>query len=84
MTVVVKKIGGSVAVGIPKGIARDLGLSDGTPLDISTSTNAIVMRKAGKRQRRPLKQLVAQINRASYRKRRQELPDGGPVGKEIW
>jgi antitoxin component of MazEF toxin-antitoxin module len=84
VTVVVKKIGGSVAVVIPKGIARDMGLIDGTPLDISTSTDSIVMRKRDKRRRRPLKEIVAQINRASYRRRKSEFPDSPPVGKEIW
>jgi antitoxin component of MazEF toxin-antitoxin module len=84
MTVVVKKLGGSVAVVIPKGIARDLGLTDGTSLDISTSTDSIVMRRSGKRQRRPVKAIVSQINRASYRRRQREFPESGRVGKEIW
>ena len=84
MTVMVKKVGGSVAVLIPKAVARDLDLTEGTPLDISTTADAIVMRKRGRRPRRPLAQLVAQIKSASYRRRRRELGDDAPVGKEIW
>ena len=84
MTVTVKKVGGSVAVVIPKALAREMGLIDGTPLDITTSADAIVMRKPGRRARRPVGRIVSQINPASYRRRRRELLDGGPLGKEVW
>ncbi len=84
MTVVVKKVGGSVAVVIPKALARDLDLIEGTPLDVSTTADAIVMRKRSRQPRRPLAQLVTQIKPATYRRRRRELGDDAPVGKEIW
>lgn len=83
MTIAVKKVGGSVAVVIPKMMARELGLADGTPLEISMDAGAIVMRKSGRRSRRPLSSIVEQIRPASYRPRR-ALLDGGPVGKEVW
>jgi antitoxin component of MazEF toxin-antitoxin module len=83
MTVTVKKVGGSVAVVIPKALARDMDLTEGMPLDISATADAIVMRKQGRRPRRPLAKLLAQIKPASYRRRRRELGDDAPVGKEI-
>ena len=84
MTVTVKKIGGSVAVVIPKALARDMDLTEGTALDVSTTAGAIVMRKRARRPRRPLGKLVAQIKPSAYAKRRRELGDDAPVGKEVW
>jgi antitoxin component of MazEF toxin-antitoxin module len=84
MTVLVKKIGGSMAVVIPKGIANEMEISEGTSLEISASAGSIVMRKRGSRPRRPLSEIVAQIDPAAYRKLRREFPDHGPVGKEYW
>ena len=84
MTVLVKKIGGSVAVVIPKAMAKEMGLISGTSLDITSSNDAIVMRRAGRRPRRDLRQIINQIKPASYRRRRRELGDDAPVGKEMW
>jgi antitoxin component of MazEF toxin-antitoxin module len=86
MTVNVRKIGGSVAVVIPRAVAREMGLSEGTTLNISGTADSIVMRKAGprRRPRRPVGQIVAKIKPASYGRRRAELGDDGPVGREVW
>jgi antitoxin component of MazEF toxin-antitoxin module len=88
MTVIVKKVGGSMAVVIPKGLAQEMELAAGTPLEISTAGGAIVMRKSpqrkARRPRRPISEIVSQINPASYRRRRRELGEDGPVGKELW
>jgi antitoxin component of MazEF toxin-antitoxin module len=87
MTVVVKKIGGSVAVVIPKSVAREMELTEGTALELSadSAAAAIIMRKRGRRPRRPLAQIVAQIKPASYRRHNRELlSQDRPVGKELW
>jgi antitoxin component of MazEF toxin-antitoxin module len=84
MTVIVKKIGGSVAVVIPKAVARDMQLSEGTALDVSSTATEIVMRKRGKRPRRPLSQIVAGMNPAAYRRHNRSLLGGTPVGREVW
>ena len=84
MTVIVKKIGGSVAVVIPKAMAREMGLDDGTPLDITTSNDAIVMRTRARRPRRSLSRIVSQIKPSNYKRRRREQTEDVPVGKEIW
>ena len=67
MTVMVKKIGGSVAVVIPKALAREMGLTEGAQLDISSTADAITIRRQGKRSRRPLRDIVERIKPASYR-----------------
>jgi antitoxin component of MazEF toxin-antitoxin module len=84
MTVTVKKLGGSVAVVIPKALARDMQLTEGTSLEITGSEDSIVMRRRGRRARRSLSKIVGQIKPASYRRRARELGEAGPVGKEIW
>jgi len=84
MTVTVKKIGGSMAVVIPKTMANELELAEGTKLEISSSHAAIVLRRQGRRPRRPLAQIVAQIKPSTYRRHNRELLQDGPVGKEIW
>ena len=83
MTVMVKKIGGSVAVLIPKAVAREMQLTEGTTLEISSSPDVIVMRRQGRRPRRSLHKIVAQIKPATYRRRTRELADR-PTGKEAW
>ena len=84
MTITIKRIGGSMAVVIPKALAREMELTDGESLDITTSAGVLVMKKRGRRPRRSLAQIVAQIRSGSYGRRGRELSDAGPVGKEIW
>jgi antitoxin component of MazEF toxin-antitoxin module len=86
MTVMIKKIGGSMAVVIPNAVAREMELTEGMPMEISSNGEDIVMRKqrSTRRQRRPLAKIVAQIKPASYRRRNRELGGDRPVGKELW
>jgi antitoxin component of MazEF toxin-antitoxin module len=83
MTVTVKKLGGSVAVVIPKSVAREMKLTEGTSLEITGDTSQIIMRKQGRRARRPLRQIVAKIKPGSYRRRNREMGADRAVGKEI-
>ncbi len=84
-TVIVKKLGGSVAVVIPKTIARDMDLTEGTPLELLSSPSGITLRKGRSRQRRSMKEIVAEIkaNRC-WEHNRDLVDDGGPVGREYW
>lgn len=88
MTVTVKKIGGSVGILIPKSMAQEMRLAAGTELTLSAAGDAIVVRKSQRRQarrtRRPIAELVARIKPSSYRRRKAELADGGPLGRELW
>jgi antitoxin component of MazEF toxin-antitoxin module len=86
MTVTVKKLGGSVAVVIPKGVAREMELLEGTPLEISATGDAIVMRKQAvrRRARRPIAELVKKIKPSAYKRRNKEQAERGPLGREMW
>ena len=59
-------------------------LSEGTALDVSASATEIVMRKQGRRPRRPLRRLVAGMNAAAYRRHNRALLGEPPVGREVW
>lgn len=83
MTITVKKVGGSFAVVIPKAVARELELAEGMSLSVSTSDDAIVLRRQRRRPRRPIGRIVARIEPASYR-RHSALLDDPPVGREVW
>lgn len=84
MIVMSRKIGGTLAVVIPKAVARELGLTDKTPLEITNTNDAIIMRRQGRAPRRALSSIVAQISPAGYRRRRRELASNVAVGKEVW
>ena len=84
MTVTIKKIGGSLAVFIPRSMARETKLTEGTTMDISTGENSIVIRKKSGRRAGLSRQIVSQIKPGSYRRRRAELSQDQPLGKEIW
>jgi len=83
MTVTVKKLGGSMAVIIPKAVASEMELAEGTVLDVSATSASIVLRRQGRRPRRPIGQIVAQIKPGTYRRHR-DLADDPPVGREVW
>ena len=84
MTVIVKKLGGSVAVLIPKAVAREMEITEGTALDVSSTPTEIVLRKQSRRPRRPLKQLLAGMNDAAYRRHNRGTRGEAPVGREVW
>jgi antitoxin component of MazEF toxin-antitoxin module len=83
MTVTVKQIGGSMAVVIPKRFAEDMGLAPGIPLEISQRDDAILLRKSRQRVRRPISQIVAEIDPKAYARRAKHDLDNADLGREI-
>ena len=84
MLATVKKIGGSVAIIIPKSMAAHNQLSPGTAVDLSQGEDGIVVRMPRGRVRRSIHDIVKEIDPAAYARRRSELAPDHPVGKEIW
>ncbi len=79
MTLKVQKWGNSLAVRIPKLLAKEAKLREGTPIEVSGDETKIVLQKAEKIPKYSLRELVDQItpeNMQPY------ISDGGPVGKE--
>lgn len=83
MTVTVKRIGGSLAVVIPRGIAVESGLTEGASLDVSRTAAGILFRQAGRRRRRSMAAIASKLDRDAYAARSVEMHDDGPVGREI-
>jgi AbrB family looped-hinge helix DNA binding protein len=82
--VVVKKLGANLAVVIPKAMARKMNLREGSLLEVSADASGILLRRGTKRQRRPLKEIVAQLDPAAYRRHSREFANDNAVGKEFW
>jgi antitoxin MazE len=75
----VSKWGNSLGVRIPKACAKELGLVEGTTVDVKVSGGKLVLAPA--RRDYNLEELVAGI---TPKNRHTETDWGTPVGKEIW
>ena len=83
MLATVKRLGGSVAIVIPKGLAEQNQLSHGSTVDLTTVEGGFVVRRA-RRKRRPIEDIAEAIDPAIYADRRRELKRDRPVGREVW
>jgi antitoxin component of MazEF toxin-antitoxin module len=86
MTVTLKKLGGNLVIPIPARIAHNLGLADGTRLEINVEDGVLRMRSRSRRPRRSMTEIVAQM-RTNKRKRpadHQTIRNDSAVGKEVW
>jgi antitoxin MazE len=81
MQVRIARWGNSLAVRLPKGIAEDLGLTEGQPVDIAVDNGAVSLRP--RRGQVRLSELIAEARRLGPAAR-PEIVDWGPdVGAEI-
>ena len=80
MHVRVQKWGNSLAVRIPKPLAEDAQVKEGTVLNLAVSEGMVVATPVEQR-KWSLKQLLAQV---SKRNLHSEVKFGPSVGREIW
>lgn len=73
----VQKWGNSLAIRIPKALAREAGLAEGTPVDFSVDEDAVIIRP----KRYSLEKLLAQVTPENLHP---ETATGKPVGREAW
>lgn len=73
----IQKWGNSLGLRIPKAIAQQAGLNEGTTVDFSVRGNTIVINP----QRYSLEKMLLQITPDNVHK---EIDTGAIVGKEIW
>ena len=71
--------GNSLAVRLPRSVARDAQLDAGDAVDVSVDNGAIVIRAA-----RPRYTLDALVSRITPRNRHEETDWGAPEGGEAW
>ena len=80
MHVRVQKWGNSLAVRIPKPLAEDAEVREGTVLNLAVSEGKVVATPV-ERKKQSLKQLLAKITRKNLHA---EVDSGASVGREIW
>ena len=80
MRVRVQKWGNSLAVRIPKPLAEDAEVKEGTILNLAVSEGAVVATPVSAR-KWSLKQLLAGVKKKNLH---EEVDLGRPVGREIW
>jgi len=80
MHVRVQKWGNSLAVRIPKPLAEDAEVKEGTVLNLAVSEGKVVAMPVEKK-KQSLKQLLAKITRKNLHA---EVDCGPSVGREIW
>jgi antitoxin MazE len=80
MHVRVQKWGNSLAVRIPKPLAQDAEVKEGTVLNLAVSEGKVIATPVSKK-KLSLKQLLAKVNKKTLH---DEINFGSPVGREIW
>ena len=80
MHVRVQKWGNSLAVRIPKPLAEDAEVKEGTVLNLAVSEGTVVATPVQQR-KWSLKQLLAKVNKKNLHA---EVDFGPSVGREIW
>ncbi len=80
MRVPVRKWGNSLALRIPKSVAEDSRIKQGSVVEVSVVRGRLVVSPVAT-PRYTLKQLLAAVTKAN---RHTETDTGGPVGRESW
>ncbi|MBM4259854.1 MAG: AbrB/MazE/SpoVT family DNA-binding domain-containing protein [Deltaproteobacteria bacterium] len=80
MQVRVQKWGNSLAVRIPKPLAKDADVTEGTVLNLAVSDGKVVATPV-QRKKLTLDQLLSRVTKKN---RHAEIDTGKPVGREIW
>jgi antitoxin MazE len=80
MRVPVQKWGNSLALRIPKPFAADVGVSEGTVVDVSISKGRLIAAPIGPRRPR----LEELLRRVTKRNLHREVGTGPAVGREAW
>ena len=79
MHIRVQKWGNSLAVRIPKPLAEDAKVEEGTVLNLAVSEGRVIATPVKKN--KSLKQMLAKVSRKNLHA---EVESGAPVGREVW
>jgi len=80
MTSTIQKWGNSLALRIPKALARDVHLESGSVVNLSVRGGAVVIEPASKRKY----ELDDPLKRVSKKNIHRSLDTGPTVGREVW
>lgn len=76
----VQRWGNSLALSIPKAVALESGLADGSVVDLKLR-NGVIALIPERRQTHKLHELLSQITKRNLHT---EVKTGAPAGKEVW
>ncbi len=79
----VNRIGGTLAVVIPRAIAAASRLGEGTPFDLSSTPAGILFQHPSRRPRRPIAQIVKRLGTAADARRSAERLAEPAVGTDV-
>jgi antitoxin MazE len=80
MRIRVQKWGNSPAVRIPKPLAEDAKVEEGTVLNLAVSEGKVIATPV-KKSKQSLKQMLAKVSRKNLHA---EVESAAPVGREAW
>jgi antitoxin MazE len=80
MTATVQKWGNSLAIRIPRTVAKDIHIQQGSLVEISASSGNLLVSPT-RRRKRGLARLLAGVTRSNLHS---AIDWGDPVGREIW
>lgn len=81
MVLQVKRWGNSLAVRLPRTIAAEAGVTEGTPVEVTAAGGVVRIEKVTERPAYRLEELVRGI---TPRNRHELAEPDGPVGREVW
>lgn len=73
----IQKWGNSLGIRIPQAIAKQIGLTEGTKVDLEVVLDSLVIR----RKQQALEEMLAQVTPENLHR---EVETGTPEGKEAW
>lgn len=79
MQAFVAKWGNSLALRLPRTVARELDISEGTPVELRVRDDTLTV--IPKRRKYRLDDLLAETSKETTSA---EVPWGGPAGDEVW
>ena len=80
MVTVVKKWGNSIGIRLPKALAEEAAIGEGSPVTLEARNGQLIIKPVGRRRYR-LAELVRHI---TPRNRHEAVDSGRPCGKEAW
>ena len=81
MEATIQQWGDSLALRIPKALAKQTSVKRGTTVDVTVEDGQMVIKPKRRQRKYSLEKLVAQI---TPKNRHAETDWGPPVGKEVW
>ena len=76
----IQKWGNSLALRIPRAVAREIGLNQNAPVEIALMDGKLVVMPVVKR-KLTLEKLLAQVTDENVHR---EIDTGAPAGREVW